>query len=70
MGELIATFERACPGASNKITASGPQVPVAFRMDDTQLRSTIGPISKTSLMEGVDRTLNIFRRLRAEGRLV
>jgi nucleoside-diphosphate-sugar epimerase len=70
MGELIATFERACPGASKKITASGPQVPVAFRMDDTQLRSTIGPISKTSLMEGVDRTLNIFRRLRAEGRLV
>jgi nucleoside-diphosphate-sugar epimerase len=70
MDELIATFERLSPGASGKITASGPQVPVAFRMDDTQLRSNIGAIPKTPLMEGVDRTLQIFRRLRSENRLL
>jgi nucleoside-diphosphate-sugar epimerase len=50
--------------ASDLITASGPQVPVAFRMDDSQLREKIGHIHKTPLLDGVTETYERFRRLR------
>lgn len=61
MEELIATLDRISPGAARLITASGPQVPVAYRMDDSQLRAAIPGIPKTPLEEGIRRTLKIFR---------
>jgi nucleoside-diphosphate-sugar epimerase len=63
MSDFIATLETLRPGASRLITASGPQVPVAFRMDDSQLRERIAGIEKTPLVEGIERTLSIFTRL-------
>ncbi|MEX2263657.1 MAG: NAD-dependent epimerase/dehydratase [Bryobacteraceae bacterium] len=69
MDVLVATLERLRPGASSLITAGGPQVPVAFRMDDAQLRSKVPGIPKTSLEDGISRTLEIYERLLAEGRL-
>ena len=33
--------------AKDLVTISGPQVPVAFRMDDSQLRAKIGNLPKT-----------------------
>jgi nucleoside-diphosphate-sugar epimerase len=65
MDDFIATLERIRPGAANLISASGPQVPVAFRMDDSQLRQKIAGIGKTPLQEGIERTLAIFDRLPA-----
>jgi nucleoside-diphosphate-sugar epimerase len=50
--------------AAELITASGPQVPVAFRMDDSQLRSKVPHIPKTPLIEGVAETYERFVRLR------
>jgi nucleoside-diphosphate-sugar epimerase len=69
MEELIQKFERLRPGASRLITAAGPRVPVAYRMDDSQLRSRVPGIPKTPLAEGIERTLQLFERLRREGRL-
>lgn len=69
MNDFIRTLDAIDPGASELITASGPQVPVAFRMDDSRLRSVIGEMPKTSLEEGVGRTLEAFQRLRAEARI-
>jgi nucleoside-diphosphate-sugar epimerase len=66
---FIGTLEKMCPGASRLITAAGPRVPVAFRMDDGQLRKVMGEMPKTPLEEGVRRTLDHFRRLRAESRI-
>jgi hypothetical protein len=57
------------PEAGRLITASGPQVPVAFRMDDSQIRQTIAGVPKTPLFDGVERTYSIFGKLRREGRL-
>ncbi|MBI1790267.1 MAG: NAD-dependent epimerase/dehydratase family protein [Acidobacteria bacterium] len=65
MQELIDTLERLRPGANRLITASGPQVPVAYRMDDSELRAKVGGIPKTVLEEGIGRTLGFFERLRA-----
>jgi nucleoside-diphosphate-sugar epimerase len=69
MDDFISTLNELQPGASSLITASGPQVPVAFRMDDSQLHQHISGIKKTPLRDGVERTLSIFKQLRAEARL-
>jgi nucleoside-diphosphate-sugar epimerase len=69
MNDFIRTLDALQPGASRLITAEGPQVPVAFRMDDTQLRTVIGEMPRTPLREGVSRTLEQFRRLRASRRI-
>jgi nucleoside-diphosphate-sugar epimerase len=69
MNDFIAILEKLRPGASELITASGPQVPVAFRMDDSQLHHKVSGIQKTPLRDGIERTFTTFRRLAAEGRL-
>jgi nucleoside-diphosphate-sugar epimerase len=52
------------PRAEELVTISGPQVPVAFRMDDSQLRAKIGNLPKTPLQQGVTETYERFCRLR------
>lgn len=69
MDEFIGTFDELRPGARDLITASGPQVPVAYKMDDSALRANVQGIRKTPLREGLKRTLEIFDRLKTEGRL-
>lgn len=69
MNELIGLLESMRPGAARLITARGPQVPVAYRMDDSQLRAKIANIPRTPLKQGVEKTLAHFERLKAEGRL-
>ncbi|HEU0142774.1 MAG TPA: SDR family oxidoreductase [Bryobacteraceae bacterium] len=69
MNELIGLLESMRPGAARLITAKGPQVPVAYRMDDSQLRAKIANIPRTPLKQGVEKTLAHFERLKAEGRL-
>jgi nucleoside-diphosphate-sugar epimerase len=70
MDELIGLLERLRPGASRLITAEGPQVPVAWRMDDAQLRGYVPNLTKTPLEEGVAQTLLSFDELRRLGRLI
>jgi nucleoside-diphosphate-sugar epimerase len=69
MDELIAQLERLRPGAAGLITASGPQVPVAWRMDDAQLRAFVPDLTKTPLAQGIAETLDRFEELRKLGRL-
>jgi nucleoside-diphosphate-sugar epimerase len=64
MDAFLSTLRDIDMRASELITASGPQVPVAFRMDDSQLREKIGHIHKTPLVDGVTETYQRFRRLR------
>jgi nucleoside-diphosphate-sugar epimerase len=66
MQDLVAALERMRPGASRLIDVEGPKVPVAYRMDDAQLRANIPGIPKTSLEEGVGKTLEYFERLRLQ----
>lgn len=69
-GEIVHmdAFQRALvdvdPKARDLVTISGPQVPVAFRMDDSQLRSKIGNLPKTPLQQGITATYERFRELR------
>jgi nucleoside-diphosphate-sugar epimerase len=69
MDEFIRTLETVRPGAADLIRAEGPQVPVAYRMDASQLRAKVPGIPSTPLEEGVRKTLSMFGRLHREGRL-
>jgi nucleoside-diphosphate-sugar epimerase len=64
MDDFIALLDRMRPGAKTLITAQGPQVPVAYQMDDSQLRAHVPGISTTPLQEGIEKTITLFERNR------
>jgi nucleoside-diphosphate-sugar epimerase len=74
-GEVVdlATFHRALcavdPAAPQLITFGDNQIAIAYDLDDTTLQRDLGPMPRTPLVEGIRRTLEIFCRLRDEGRL-
>lgn len=69
MDELIQELERQRPGASQLITAKGPAVPVAYRMDGSELRSHVPGIPTTPLATGINKTLGIFSHLASQNLL-
>lgn len=69
MNDLVSLLAKLRPGAANLITVGGNPVPVSYRMDASQLHTDVPGIPKTSLEEGAERTLDIFDRLKSQGRL-
>lgn len=67
MNDLIAMIDRAKPGATSLLSVTGPQVPVSFRMDASQLHAKVPGIPHTSLEDGIAKTLAMFESLRARG---
>jgi nucleoside-diphosphate-sugar epimerase len=69
---LTAFHQTLCevePAAARLITYGERQIAIAYDLDDSALQRDLGPMARTSLREGVRRTLEQFRRLQAEGRL-
>jgi UDP-glucose 4-epimerase len=69
IGGLIEMLERLHPGATKLVTASGPQVPVAYRMDGSRLNTHVPGIPHTPLEYAVRKTVDLFTQLHAKGRL-
>ncbi len=69
MNALVELVDRMSPGAGKLISVGGPQVPVSYRMDASALEAIAPGIPKTPMEEGIGRTLEMFGRLKAEGRL-
>lgn len=65
MEELIALLDRIRPGAAKLITCAGPQVPVAYRMDDAQIHAKLPELPRTPLAVGAAKTIELFEKLRA-----
>ncbi|HEX3314269.1 MAG TPA: NAD(P)-dependent oxidoreductase [Gemmataceae bacterium] len=69
----LPTFHRALcavdPTANTRITFGDRQLAIAHDLDDSALERDLGPMPRTSLEEGIRRTLDVFRTLRREGRL-
>src|SRR5712692_8516648 len=57
--EFIEQLEALWPGAARLITAHGPQVPVAYRMDGSELRNHIPGIPQTPLATALKKTLGV-----------
>lgn len=62
MSDFGQIMDRVRPGAAELITAGGPAVPVAKRMDDARLRAFLGQVQETPLEEGIRKTLEMFDR--------
>lgn len=69
MGELIRFIEEVRPEARGLLTFAGPQVPVSWQMDDSQLRAAVPGIRRTSLIDGIRKTIKTYEALAAAGRL-
>jgi nucleoside-diphosphate-sugar epimerase len=69
----LPTFHRALcavePSAEGLITFGERQIAIAYDLDDGALQRDLGPLPRTPLVEGIGKTLEAFRRLRAQGRL-
>ena len=69
MSELVAKIEEFAPEARGLLTVAGPQVPVSFHMDATALHTAVPGIARTSLDEGISRTINRFEAMKLTGSL-
>jgi nucleoside-diphosphate-sugar epimerase len=69
----LATLHRTMalvePAAAGLITFGERQIAIAYDLDDSALERDLGPMPRTPLEEGIRRTLEHFRKLKAEGRL-
>src|SRR5262245_13577143 len=57
------------PSAEKLVTCGDRQIAIAYDLDDSALQHDLGPMPKTTLKEGIRRTLDLFRHLAKEGRL-
>ena len=62
MGALIQMIDQIRPGAAKLLTNAGPQVPVAYQMDDSQLQAHVAGIVKPPLLAGIERTVKMFEQ--------
>jgi nucleoside-diphosphate-sugar epimerase len=69
----LATFHQTLcevdPAAARLITYGERQISIAYDLDDNALQRDLGPMPRTTLREGVRRTLEHFRGLQAQGKL-
>ncbi len=69
----LPTFHQALcqvePAAAKLISHGDRQIAIAYDLDDGALQRDLGPMPKTPLVAGIRQTLEIFRKLRAQGRL-
>jgi nucleoside-diphosphate-sugar epimerase len=69
----LPAFHRALgevdPAARRLITFGERQIAIAYDLDDSALQKDLGPLSRTSLVDGVRQTYRLFQQLHAEGRL-
>jgi nucleoside-diphosphate-sugar epimerase len=69
----LPAFHRALcavdPAAATLITHGDRQIGIAYDLDDAALQRDVGPLPKTSLVQGIRHTLELFKRLHAEGRI-
>lgn len=68
MPSWIAAIEEAVPDAAGLITFSSNELPFPSEIEHAAL-AAIGPVPVTDYREGIRATVDVFRRLAAEGRL-
>ncbi len=69
MDEFLAALERVLPRARGLIRAEGPQLPIAYDLDDSQLVKDLGNVPRTPLEQGIRETAEIFDLLARTGKL-
>lgn len=60
---------RVLPEADRLVTVGTTQIAIAYDLSDAGIERDLGPMPKTGLEDGIRETVEMFRRLRDEGRL-
>jgi nucleoside-diphosphate-sugar epimerase len=74
-GEVVdlATFHQALaqvdPVGAGRVTYGERQIAIAYDLDDSALQRDLGPMPKMPLVNGIRLTMELFQRLKNEGRL-
>ena len=64
---FVAAFCEAVPEARPLLSHGDRQLPIAPSLDDSRLESTLGPINRTPLRDGIAETFHRFVALRDRG---
>lgn len=67
--EFVQAIASALPGTEGRVRAAGAPLPVAYEFLETGLEALLGRVQHTPIVEGVRRTAEHFRRLKARGKL-
>ncbi len=65
--EIVQHIQRCCPGATGRITASGPAIPSNVPPAPRDIRQVLPGWEPTSLASGIARTLAYYRRTNGIG---
>jgi nucleoside-diphosphate-sugar epimerase len=66
---FVSAFCEAVPEARKLVTHGDRQLPIAPDLDDDRLQRALGPIPRTSLVDGITETYRRFTALRDRGKL-
>ncbi len=69
IADVVSLLEEAWPAAKGQITYAGEPIPLPAALADHGCQRDLGPRPRTSLKEGIRKTLEEFSRLKTEGRL-
>jgi len=69
MTEFHRALCEVLPEAAKLVTIGSAQIAIAYDLSDAGLERDLGPMPKTSLVDGIRETVAIFRQLQSEGRL-
>jgi nucleoside-diphosphate-sugar epimerase len=69
MPDFIAALERDNPRAHGRIKAVGPQLPIAYDLDNGALIRDFRDAPNTPMAQGIRETRVLFEQLNAAGRL-
>jgi nucleoside-diphosphate-sugar epimerase len=67
--EFLKVLCRLLPQAKELVRADGKPLPIAYDFDDSALVRDLGAAPRTPIEQGVRETMEIFERLKREGRL-
>jgi nucleoside-diphosphate-sugar epimerase len=66
---FVSAFGDAVPEARDLVSHGDRQLPIAPDLDDARLKRALGPIPRTSLVDGISETYRRFTALRDRGKL-
>ena len=69
LADFRAAVCKVLPAAEGLVTVGTTQIAIAYDLSDDGLRRDLGPMPKTGLVDGIRKTVAIFKQLQAEGRL-
>jgi nucleoside-diphosphate-sugar epimerase len=69
VAEVVSTIQEVVPESAGRISVGTVPVPGRVEFDDEELRGAVGELPKTSLVEGIRASVELFRREAAAGAL-